>query len=1017
MLSKKTLRKFKTVKKTKDINQTLSIEFQQNDVLSNRFEIIETISVNDYAATYKAYDKVYDKFKTIKIYGKYVEVFNSLSEIRQEAKLLKDLNHNSLPIFDELIEDEYVFLVLDYIDGKTLLELIQHKIPYKKALDLTKQLADVLLYIHLNRVEHLDLKPENILITNDKQLFLTDFGSAATKLTEESNIEFEATLSYLSPEGNSEDVSFAQRDIFAFGIILYEIFYDKYPFGLDEDGKPDYKIPVRLIKSKNDIDKIIKRCISYFVEDRYKSFQEIIEDLNITEETNNIIYKTIIKYIFHKMPFKNLSEDFKKDIRYLWISLLALLLILPFFLSVKKLENNLEKEINIDAPPFAIYVNTHYQGEAPLSVKLKKDDVISFVDNKDLTAYEMSYNNQKNIRIDLNENKIFVNRKLKGLHYNGKGKISNKLDFLRVDSIEPLKLKKLKNKRLHIGFSPDTPDSLINYLPKNIQSLSLRRFKQNLDLNNLSQYKKLKSLDLSNSDSLIVNTLPVLHNLKILNLSHTNISRLRINENLKHLNIANNKISDLKSIRKAQSLQTIDLDNNNSIDDYTPLLTLPNIRQITNNNATTPTNYEKIQQLLNDNNLENLEKTQVIIYKKHKYKYLINFIVTMIMAAILVQIFRMIYKNSLKKMKNIVQDTIEEIPEKITEPPKSLDKNKKEMIQTAIKDKRWYSPENENVLFYLSEFEKEYKDNDFLYLKKKEVLSLLDEKLKIHKKRNEYEPIYLITKEINNYCSDIKYKKLYVKADKIINKKLKINWVFIRSGSFLMGDFRNKNYSAFHTPHNVELNSYKISDITVTNELFCEFLNSQGNQFEKGVTWAKIDTQYSRISYNKGKYFVNEPYKNFPVYEVNWYGAQRFAEWIGGRLPTEAEWEFAARAKGKNMLFSNGDKADKTNMNYLIDQNDSRWHSVFPVKSFKPNEMGIYEMSGNILEWCFDWYDKDYYKNSENDNPMGPKIGELKVVRGGAWCFESEKAMTFFRGSAKPTTRNNYIGFRVILLK
>ena len=72
-------------------------------------------------------------------------------------------------------------------------------------------------------------------------------------------------------------------------------------------------------------------------------------------------------------------------------------------------------------------------------------------------------------------------------------------------------------------------------------------------------------------------------------------------------------------------------------------------------------------------------------------------------------------------------------------------------------------------------------------------------------------------------------------------------------------------------------------------------------------------------------------------------------------------------------------------------------------------------MSGNILEWCYDWYDKYYYDISPENNPKGPKNGEMKVVRGGAWCFGTEQMKTIYRGSAKPLTRNNFIGFRLVM--
>ncbi|MCD4650395.1 MAG: formylglycine-generating enzyme family protein, partial [Candidatus Cloacimonetes bacterium] len=78
------------------------------------------------------------------------------------------------------------------------------------------------------------------------------------------------------------------------------------------------------------------------------------------------------------------------------------------------------------------------------------------------------------------------------------------------------------------------------------------------------------------------------------------------------------------------------------------------------------------------------------------------------------------------------------------------------------------------------------------------------------------------------------------------------------------------------------------------------------------------------------------------------------------------------------------------------------------------NKLGLYEMSGNVLEWCLDTFSSEYYSKSPELNPTGPSKGELKVVRGGAWSFPAERMKTYYRGSAKPESRNNFIGFRVV---
>jgi formylglycine-generating enzyme required for sulfatase activity len=229
-------------------------------------------------------------------------------------------------------------------------------------------------------------------------------------------------------------------------------------------------------------------------------------------------------------------------------------------------------------------------------------------------------------------------------------------------------------------------------------------------------------------------------------------------------------------------------------------------------------------------------------------------------------------------------------------------------------------------------------------------------------------------------------------------------WVHVKGGTFVMGDFINNQRGLI----NLEVDEFKISNTAITNRQFCDFLNDVGNKVLNGIPYANVDTKYSRISYDKGEFYVKEPYANFPVFEVSWYGAQAFCEWLGGRLPTEAEWEFAARNRGEKLIYATGNNISKENSNFLSTDIDVLWNSVFPVQSYPPNKLKLYEMSGNILEWCYNWYNTDLSLTI-------PKEGELKIVRGGAWCFPKEHAATYYRSAAKPSSRNNYIGFRAAM--
>lgn len=221
------------------------------------------------------------------------------------------------------------------------------------------------------------------------------------------------------------------------------------------------------------------------------------------------------------------------------------------------------------------------------------------------------------------------------------------------------------------------------------------------------------------------------------------------------------------------------------------------------------------------------------------------------------------------------------------------------------------------------------------------------------------------------------------------------NWVTVNGGTFQMG--LDKFFSNPKPPHSVKLNSFLIGKYEVTLSQYIEFLNAikcqdAGFYNDSQYGYVRYCSSTLGIEYNGVSYYFKatpeSPTNDCPAL-IGWYGANAFCRWVGGRLPTEAEWEFAARG---------GEKSKGYNFSGSNNYDDVAWHSgnsegkYHPVGQKQPNELNIYDMSGNVLEWCNDWFDIDYYSKSPFENPQGPENPlpdygnyKYKVVRGGYW--------------------------------
>lgn len=238
--------------------------------------------------------------------------------------------------------------------------------------------------------------------------------------------------------------------------------------------------------------------------------------------------------------------------------------------------------------------------------------------------------------------------------------------------------------------------------------------------------------------------------------------------------------------------------------------------------------------------------------------------------------------------------------------------------------------------------------------------------------------------------------------------------VYIQGGTFQMGDTFGDGYGYEKPVREVSVRNFFIGKYAVTfaeYDAFCE-ATSRSKPSDKG--WGRGARPVINIYWYDAVDYCNWRSKRDglkPVYTFS--GIQVFCNFDanGYRLPTEAEWEYAAKGGKWSQNYKYSGSNDPDLVAWFSDNSGMKTQ---PVGQKQPNELGLYDMSGNVYNWCWDWYDVNYYQTNDTDNPSGPGNGMFRVARGGCWGDFAKGVRPTVRFSVPPIANGDILGFRLV---
>ncbi|MEZ4919365.1 MAG: SUMF1/EgtB/PvdO family nonheme iron enzyme [Saprospiraceae bacterium] len=344
----------------------------------------------------------------------------------------------------------------------------------------------------------------------------------------------------------------------------------------------------------------------------------------------------------------------------------------------------------------------------------------------------------------------------------------------------------------------------------------------------------------------------------------------------------------------------------------------------------------------------------------------------------------------------------------------------------------WKIAKQQNTEFAYNEYLRQFPQGEFKVLANNTLLNMEAEST-----RRRDDTAWKVAQGANTLAAYQKYINEFPTGLHRDEAKIKLNFldksdnmVLIQGGAFPMG---SRDGEDDEKPlHSVNLSYYYLGKYEVTVAEFKAFVDDtqyrtdaekgDGSFIWNGTDWDKKSGINWRHD-TEGKVRPQQEY-NHPVIHVSWNDATEYCNWLSGktgmnyRLPTEAEWEYAAGGGANNRTNWAG-TSDRNELKNYVNGTGSQdgFEFTAPVGSMQPNALGLFDMSGNAREWCADWYGTEFYKNSPTSNPIGPYTGDDRVVRGGAWNSLPSDYRVTYRSNGSPDNCSFDIGFRLARTK